>query len=60
MEIVTNNNPGSITGTQMKALATMLGMSGIVVEKGLFCNMSFDEAVTFIKAIRDGAINKDS
>jgi hypothetical protein len=60
LEIVTNNNPGSITGTQMKALKAMLGMLGIVVEKGLFCNMSFDEAVTFIKAIRDRAVDKNN
>lgn len=44
----------------MKALKAMLGMSGIVVETGLFCNMSFDEAVIFIKAIRDGAVNKNN
>lgn len=44
----------------MKALKAMLGMLGIVVEKGLFCNMSFDEAVTFIKAIRDRAVDKNN
>lgn len=58
MEILTNNNPGTITEVQMKAVTVMLKMLGIYVEGVLFHNLSFDEAVTFIKALKDKPYEK--